>query len=51
MLVSVREVRIWQAVDLVSGTAVLAVGLSQLTTSVGVLDALAFADCARVRRA
>ncbi len=43
VMVSVREVRIWQAVDLVSGTAVLAVGLSQLTTSVGVLDALAFA--------
>lgn len=42
LLVSVREVRIWQAVDLVSGTAVLAVGLSELTTSVGALDALAF---------
>jgi len=42
VLVSVREVRIWQAVDLVSGSAVLAVGLSELTTSVGMLDALAF---------
>jgi len=43
LLVSVREVRIWQVVDLVSGGAVLAVGLSELTTGVGPLDALAFA--------
>src|SRR5574340_356627 len=43
VLVSVREVRIWQAVDLVSGSAVLAVGLSELTTAVGVLDAVVFA--------
>jgi ABC-2 type transport system permease protein len=42
VLVSVREVRIWQVVDLVSGFVVLAVGLSQLSASVGVLDALAF---------
>ena len=42
VLVSVREVRIWQAVDLVSGSAVLAVGLSELTSSVGPLDAVAF---------
>jgi len=42
VLVSVREVRIWQVVDLVSGAAVLAVGLSRITTDVGALDALAF---------
>jgi ABC-2 type transport system permease protein len=42
LLVSVREVRIWQVVDLVSGSVVLAVGLSQITTSVGPLDTLAF---------
>jgi ABC-2 type transport system permease protein len=42
LLVSVREVRIWQVVDLVSGSVVLAVGLSEITTNVGPLDALAF---------
>ena len=42
VLVSVREVRIWQVVDLVSGSVVLAVGLSRITTDVGVADALAF---------
>lgn len=43
VLVSVREVRIWQVVDVVSGAVVLGVGLSRITTSVGVADALAFA--------
>ena len=43
ILVSVREVRIWQVVDVISGAIVLAVGLSRITTSVGVGDALAFA--------
>jgi ABC-2 type transport system permease protein len=42
VLVSVREVRIWQVVDLVSGSIVLGVGLSQVADGVGVLDALAF---------
>jgi ABC-2 type transport system permease protein len=42
VLVSVREVRIWQVVDIVSGAIVLGVGLSRITTDVGVLDALAF---------
>jgi len=42
MLVSVREVRIWQVVDLVSGSIVLGVGLSQIAEGVGGLDALAF---------
>ncbi|MGH3077001.1 MAG: ABC transporter permease [Gaiellaceae bacterium] len=42
VLVSIREVRIWQVVDLVTGSVVLAVGLSRITTDVGPLDALAF---------
>src|SRR5438034_8762739 len=44
LLVSVREVRIWQVVDLVSGSVVLAVGLSRISTQVGALDGLAFAS-------
>lgn len=43
VLVSVREVRIWQVVDVVSGLAVLGVGLSRITAEIGALDALAFA--------
>ena len=39
VLVSVREVRIWSAVDIVSGFVVLAVGLSRVTTSLGPADA------------
>jgi ABC-2 type transport system permease protein len=42
VLVSVREVRIWQVVDLVSGTIVLVVGLSKIAADVGGLDSLAF---------
>jgi ABC-2 type transport system permease protein len=42
VLVSVREVRIWQVVDIVSGLVVLAVGLSRITTDVGPADAAAF---------
>ena len=42
MLVSVREVRIWQIVDVVSGLAVLAVGLSRISTDVGAADAASF---------
>ena len=42
MLVSVREVRIWQIVDVFSGLVVLAVGLSRISTSVGPEDAAAF---------
>ena len=42
MLVSVREVRIWQVVDVVSGLVVLVVGLSGVTAGVGFADALAF---------
>jgi ABC-2 type transport system permease protein len=43
MLVSVREVRIWQAVDVFSGLIVLGVGLTRITTDVGLVDAAAFA--------
>src|SRR5215470_606593 len=40
VLVSVREVRIWQVVDIVSGGIVLGVGLSRIATDVGAVDAL-----------
>lgn len=43
VLVSVREVRIWQVVDILSGAIVLGVGLSRITTDVGVIDVIAFA--------
>jgi ABC-2 type transport system permease protein len=43
VLVSVREVRIWQVVDVVSGLIVLGVGLSRITSDVGPADAAAFA--------
>ena len=43
LLVSVREVRIWQVVDVASGLIVLAVGLSRITSEVGLGDAAAFA--------
>jgi ABC-2 type transport system permease protein len=43
VLVSIREVRIWQVVDVVSGAVVLGVGLSEVTANVGADDALAFA--------
>lgn len=42
LLVSVREVQIWQLVDVVSGSIVVGVGVSRLETNVGVYDALAF---------
>jgi ABC-2 type transport system permease protein len=43
VLVSVREVRIWQTVDVVSGLIVLGYGLSQVTADVALHDAAAFA--------
>lgn len=43
LLVSVREVRIWQAVDIVMGGIVLGVAVAQLQTRVGLVEALAFA--------
>jgi ABC-2 type transport system permease protein len=42
MLISVREVQVWQAVDIVSGAIVVAVALVRLGADLGVLDALAF---------
>jgi len=43
VLVSVREVRVWQIVDVVTGAIVLGVGLSRISSDVSVADALAFA--------
>lgn len=43
VLVSVREIRIWQAVDIVVGGIVLGVAVAQLERGVGVGQALAFA--------
>jgi ABC-2 type transport system permease protein len=42
VLVSVRQFRIWQLIDLVSGGILVGVGLAGVERSVGVLDALAF---------
>ena len=42
LLSSMREIRIWQAVDVIVGGVVLATGISQLGRSIGLLDALAF---------
>jgi len=42
VLASVREIRIWQAVDVIVGAVVLAVALSQLSGSIGPGEALAF---------
>src|SRR5581483_1324892 len=42
LLVSLRELRLWQLVDVVSGATVVGVGVSRLETSVGVGDAFAF---------
>jgi ABC-2 type transport system permease protein len=43
MLVSVREVQLWQAVDIVIGGVVIGVALVRLGGNLGVLDTLAFA--------
>jgi viologen exporter family transport system permease protein len=43
VLVSVREVKIWQAVDILIGLVVLGIGIGQLETSLGPVQALAFA--------
>jgi ABC-2 type transport system permease protein len=42
VLVSVRMVRIWQVVEIVSGVVLLFVGLAGVDKSVGLLDAVAF---------
>ena len=43
LLVSVREVRIWQAVDLLVGAVVLGVAVARLRVPLGVWDAFGFA--------
>lgn len=43
LMVSIRQVRIWNSVDLIIGGIVLVYALSQLGTSVGLNEALAFA--------
>ena len=42
VLVSVREFRIWQVVDVVTGAVVMAVGIGRLQSDVGLADAFAF---------
>jgi viologen exporter family transport system permease protein len=43
MLVSVREVQLWQAVDIVTGAVIIAVALAKIGGGLGVWDALGFA--------
>lgn len=43
VLVSVRQFRIWQVMDVVSGAILIGVGLGGVESSVGVADAFAFA--------
>ncbi len=43
VLASVREVRIWQVVDVISGAVVLGFGLSGIVADLALLDAAAFA--------
>jgi len=42
LLVSVRQFRIWQLVEVVSGLVLLLVGIARVQSSIGPLDALAF---------
>jgi ABC-2 type transport system permease protein len=42
VLSSVREIRIWRAVDIIVGLVVLAIAVGQLESAVGVPEALAF---------
>jgi ABC-2 type transport system permease protein len=43
VLSSMREVRIWRAVDIVVGFVIVGIAVAQIQASLGVLDALAFA--------
>jgi ABC-2 type transport system permease protein len=43
VLVSVREVRIWEGVDLLTGAIVLGIAISSLQRGIGSIEALAFA--------
>jgi ABC-2 type transport system permease protein len=42
LLVSLRELRLWQAVDIVSGAIVIGVGVARIETGIGAGHALAF---------
>lgn len=42
LLVSIRELRLWQMVDVISGAIVVGVGIARLDRSIGVGHALAF---------
>jgi ABC-2 type transport system permease protein len=42
LIVSLRELRLWQLVEVVSGTIVIAIGVSRVQTTIGVGHALAF---------
>src|SRR5439155_1535960 len=42
ILISVRQVRIWQVVEVISGLVLLIVGLTGVQSSIGAVDALAF---------
>jgi ABC-2 type transport system permease protein len=42
VLVSVRQVRIWQIVEVISGLVLLVVGLTGVESSLGIVDTLAF---------
>ena len=43
VLVSIREVKIWQAVDVLIGLIVLGIGVAQVQASIGLVQAVAFA--------
>jgi ABC-2 type transport system permease protein len=43
VLVSVREVQLWQAVDIITGSVLIVFALGKLGGELGILDALAFA--------
>jgi ABC-2 type transport system permease protein len=43
VLVSVRQIRFWQLVEMISGLILVIVGLTRVEQSIGVLDAFAFA--------
>jgi ABC-2 type transport system permease protein len=43
LLVSVREVRLWEGIDIVTGAVVLGIAVAKVSTGVGGVDALAFA--------
>lgn len=43
LIISVREVRIWQVVDIITGAVVLGIAVAQLGATIGAWQALAFA--------